>query len=139
MEDKYRGFFFSSRRRHTRWTGDWSSDVCSSDLPRWCRTGTFAPASVESDSSIFTGADARLRINVRRFAKINHRRAREIGCALDLRAFCSTLVKDNYGHDDAEHNRKRGQHTLPKVRMGKAFNYAFFQTIELVVQKSNWI
>src|SRR6266487_5196355 len=29
-------FFFSSRRRHTRWTGDWSSDVCSSDLaPGW--------------------------------------------------------------------------------------------------------
>src|SRR5438876_3397570 len=27
-------FFFSSRRRHTRWTGDWSSDVCSSDLYR---------------------------------------------------------------------------------------------------------
>src|SRR5690348_1223482 len=25
-------FFFSSRRRHTRWTGDSSSDVCSSDL-----------------------------------------------------------------------------------------------------------
>src|SRR5438876_8329080 len=24
--------FFSSRRQHTRWTGDWSSDVCSSDL-----------------------------------------------------------------------------------------------------------
>src|SRR5690625_7931738 len=27
------GFFFSSRRRHTRWPRDWSSDVCSSDLP----------------------------------------------------------------------------------------------------------
>src|SRR5256885_12083132 len=27
-------FFFSSRRRHTRLQGDWSSDVCSSDLPR---------------------------------------------------------------------------------------------------------
>src|SRR4051794_41336474 len=27
-------FFFSSRRRHTRWTGDWSSDVCSSDLEK---------------------------------------------------------------------------------------------------------
>src|SRR3989454_9160906 len=26
-------FFFSSRRRHTRLQGDWSSDVCSSDLP----------------------------------------------------------------------------------------------------------
>src|SRR5256885_7291498 len=29
-------FFFSSRRRHTRLQGDWSSDVCSSDL-RSCR------------------------------------------------------------------------------------------------------
>src|SRR5690348_17824518 len=32
-------FFFSSRRRHTRWTGDWSSDVCSSDLGK---TAAFA-------------------------------------------------------------------------------------------------
>src|SRR5689334_23974329 len=30
-------FFFSSRRRHTRWNCDWSSDVCSSDLPICCR------------------------------------------------------------------------------------------------------
>src|SRR6516164_10509618 len=33
-------FFFSSRRGHTRWNCDWSSDVCSSDLggsrlPKW--------------------------------------------------------------------------------------------------------
>src|SRR5215212_1991933 len=26
-------FFFSSRRRHTRCLSDWSSDVCSSDMP----------------------------------------------------------------------------------------------------------
>src|SRR5256886_3747268 len=43
-------FFFSSRRRHTRFDCDWSSDVCSSDLPLaaedypaslavWTRTG----------------------------------------------------------------------------------------------------
>src|SRR5437867_8416981 len=35
-------FFFSSRRRHTRSYGDWSSDVCSSDLPQrvaLCRIG----------------------------------------------------------------------------------------------------
>src|SRR6266850_7823441 len=31
-------FFFSSRRRHTRLQGDWSSDVCSSDL---CSPGAF--------------------------------------------------------------------------------------------------
>src|SRR5437867_11515172 len=32
-------FFFSSRRRHTRSYGDWSSDVCSSDLRRERETG----------------------------------------------------------------------------------------------------
>src|SRR5690242_20947899 len=36
-------FFFSSRRRHTRLTCDWSSDVCSSDLPR--------PATAEGRSA----------------------------------------------------------------------------------------
>src|SRR5256885_2608278 len=33
------GFVFSSRRRHTRLQGDWSSDVCSSDLKALARTG----------------------------------------------------------------------------------------------------
>src|SRR5208337_5094217 len=32
-------FFFSSRRRHTRYIGDWSSDVCSSDLAAEKKTG----------------------------------------------------------------------------------------------------
>src|SRR5712675_2059595 len=32
-------FFFSSRRRHTRCSRDWSSDVCSSDLKARRRTG----------------------------------------------------------------------------------------------------
>src|SRR5690606_39581363 len=30
--DYHLEFFFSSRRRHTRFSRDWSSDVCSSDL-----------------------------------------------------------------------------------------------------------
>src|SRR5256885_11387486 len=30
--------FLSSRSRHTRLQGDWSSDVCSSDLDRWNRS-----------------------------------------------------------------------------------------------------
>src|SRR5688500_19649617 len=33
IESIFHFFFFSSRRRHTRLQGDWSSDVCSSDLP----------------------------------------------------------------------------------------------------------
>src|SRR5690606_40629522 len=45
-------FFFSSRRRHTRFSRDWSSDVCSSDLNpyllkeyqnRWYLVGTIKP------------------------------------------------------------------------------------------------
>src|SRR5437762_4614839 len=35
-------FFFSSRRRHTRYIGDWSSDVCSSDLIL-CITAAVSP------------------------------------------------------------------------------------------------
>src|SRR2546426_7978654 len=36
-------FFFSSRRRHTRLQGDWSSDVCSSDLLRHLQGGAGGP------------------------------------------------------------------------------------------------
>src|SRR2546430_1020034 len=34
-------FFFSSRRRHTRFDCDWSSDVCSSDLVSWIGSSAF--------------------------------------------------------------------------------------------------
>src|SRR5436190_18014712 len=36
-------FFFSSRRRHTRSLCDWSSDVCSSDLPPISASPAIAP------------------------------------------------------------------------------------------------
>src|SRR5437870_13798345 len=36
-------FFFSSRRRHTRWPRDWSSDVCSSDLLSVGKEGKRSP------------------------------------------------------------------------------------------------
>src|SRR5258707_9472459 len=38
-------FFFSSRRRHTRYWRDWSSDVCSSDLHH-VGLGLLTPADV---------------------------------------------------------------------------------------------
>src|SRR5215210_9158887 len=41
-------FFFSSRRRHTRYIGDWSSDMCSSDLPG---AGSPVPAASTTPSS----------------------------------------------------------------------------------------
>src|SRR2546426_7764897 len=39
-------FFFSSRRRHTRLQGDWSSDVCSSDLARFFNDVGYGPDRV---------------------------------------------------------------------------------------------
>src|SRR5256884_709058 len=45
-------FFFSSRRRHTRCSRDWSSDVCSSDL--FGTIGT-APYGKECISSLVPG------------------------------------------------------------------------------------
>src|SRR5262245_62494897 len=38
-------FFFSSRRRHTRCLSDWSSDVCSSDLPAPAAPPSVRPAA----------------------------------------------------------------------------------------------
>src|SRR2546427_8416870 len=38
-------FFFSSRRRHTRFDCDWSSDVCSSDLISSCELALRKPRS----------------------------------------------------------------------------------------------
>src|SRR3989454_11004032 len=44
-------FFFSSRRRHTRLQGDWSSDVCSSDLSSTRVTSNTNPATASAISS----------------------------------------------------------------------------------------
>src|SRR5690606_35207356 len=46
-------FFFSSRRRHTRFSRDWSSDVCSSDLAitESAYPATESPVSVDAKSS----------------------------------------------------------------------------------------
>src|SRR5437867_9475911 len=42
-------FFFSSRRRHTRSYGDWSSDVCSSDLVAYSDYTGYAPVNEPMD------------------------------------------------------------------------------------------
>src|SRR5205809_7201807 len=41
-------FFFSSRRRHTRCSRDWSSDVCSSDLKTGVPMAAISPTSASS-------------------------------------------------------------------------------------------
>src|SRR6267143_1345927 len=57
------GFFFSSRRRHTRWNCDWSSDVCSSDLATdpdgdvltYSATGLPGGLSVSATTGVISG------------------------------------------------------------------------------------
>src|SRR2546429_2343892 len=51
MTDSFETIFFSSKRRHTRCSRDWSSDVCSSDLCRgntapWGRLSASGAASL---------------------------------------------------------------------------------------------
>src|SRR5256886_17050422 len=49
-------FFFSSRRRHTRFDCDWSSDVCSSDLGEGEARDHHTGGSRERDGGMTAGA-----------------------------------------------------------------------------------
>src|SRR5690606_40723598 len=74
-------FFFSSRRRHTRFSRDWSSDVCSSDLALWELGAEVFTIGVEPDGynineKVGSTAPDALR------AKVKEVRA-DIGIALD--------------------------------------------------------
>src|SRR5256885_6605370 len=54
-------FFFSSRRRHTRLQGDWSSDVCSSDLSTystWPTCSTLRCRQVQGELVLAPGSQA---------------------------------------------------------------------------------
>src|SRR5256885_9715851 len=55
-------FFFSSRRRHTRLQGDWSSDVCSSDLaPKLSFASSTAPAACRRFTTAASSLGTRFR------------------------------------------------------------------------------
>src|SRR5260221_11232479 len=70
------GFFFSSRRRHTRSLCDWSSDVCSSDLARGAAWGD-ERAEVEllvdlARKAVAAGVDAKARYLLDLLGQIAH-------------------------------------------------------------------
>src|SRR6185369_8199623 len=52
MIEEARFFFFSSRRRHTRFKSDWSSDVCSSDLTSRLRPSCVGYNVAEVDAQV---------------------------------------------------------------------------------------
>src|SRR5688500_20336151 len=89
-------FFFSSRRRHTRLQGDWSSDVCSSDLGNALLDQRVDHASAdvvlaEHDDGAGTGLDG-LRLDEARGETRRRDGAREIG-----RASCRERVEVSVG------------------------------------------
>src|SRR5690606_29605945 len=79
-------FFYSSRRRHTRFTRDWSSDMCSSDLPgapgderlQHAPQGRVVKALVTGGAG-FAGGTCRSGCSPPATRKIHHRRLGKIG------------------------------------------------------------
>src|SRR5690606_40061893 len=57
---------FSSRRRHTRFSRDWSSDVCSSDLKYGNSENTAQKEKVENLLSVFTFTDQKKILEIAR-------------------------------------------------------------------------
>src|SRR2546426_5163775 len=75
-------FFFSSRRRHTRLQGDWSSDVCSSDLEgKWA----IHPSQIALANEVFTPPAAEVE-RARRILDALDQAAREGRGAAQLRS-----------------------------------------------------
>src|SRR3712207_5849387 len=69
-------FFFSSRRRHTRYWRDWSSDVCSSDLTA-AAAGELLGASVGDRDTEYPGVSHNYLLEVLRRVVVESRREAE--------------------------------------------------------------
>src|SRR5256885_16607373 len=86
-------FFFSSRRRHTRLQGDWSSDVCSSDLPVAEGVGTVWRIMAERLTASWTTAPHFYlvrEVNVSRLVSWRERASKHTGARL---TYTDLLVK----------------------------------------------
>src|SRR5437764_14079250 len=87
-------FFFSSRRRHTSYIGDWSSDVCSSDLRHAEAVGP--RPYVGQDARVAVHVMVRVHVRRRRTRSEERRVGKECG-ALEL-----ALVRQIEAGDDGE-------------------------------------
>src|SRR4051794_17506535 len=103
-------FFFSSRRRHTRWTGDWSSDVCSSDLLP-ARTVVNVAESLTSDPQRLQ----RFEQEARAAAALNHPNILAVYQMSTHQGGISYLVTELLEGETLREKLKRGPMPLRKV------------------------
>src|SRR5690625_7557203 len=99
-------FFFSSRRRHTRWPRDWSSDVCSSDLDDYEKLEGFIDKNTKAIFCESIGNPAGNVVDIQRLAEIGRRHG-EIG-----RASCRERVRAGVagGSSDRERRARHREH-----------------------------
>src|SRR5690606_40606368 len=71
-------FFFSSRRRHTRFSRDWSSDVCSSDLSLNLQQESFIMCGIVA----YVGQQDALTIIIKGLKRLEYRGYDSAGIAL---------------------------------------------------------
>src|SRR5690625_2300632 len=64
-------FFFSSRRRHTRWPRDWSSDVCSSDLWFFIDANDLVPLRMTFDIQVEEEYSGTIEMNFRDYRSVS--------------------------------------------------------------------
>src|SRR5690606_40369492 len=100
-------FFFSSRRRHTRFSRDWSSDVCSSDLDKLYHVGIRSPIKRS------TLADANERRDWRIYAEFAQRliaQARKLYAEEEIgRASCRERGVDLGGGGSSEKKKEKSR------------------------------
>src|SRR6266508_4683078 len=98
-------FFCSSRRRHTRWPRDWSSDVCSSDLVVLMGSGRHEILErVKTMETTFTG---RCRLLDRKSTRLNSSHV-----AISYAVFCLKKKKNKYN----VYLYKKKKYRITKVR-----------------------
>src|SRR5271168_1545358 len=105
-------FFFSSRRRHTRSYGDWSSDVCSSDL-----LGVLAERNLAVD---FRNDSELLRLACFEQFRDARQTAGDVlglgGLARNLRDYVARLDRRAFGHVDVSANRQEVTRDVVRAR-----------------------
>src|SRR5437870_13290443 len=94
-------FFFSSRRRHTRWPRDWSSDVCSSDL-----------CDAQATRGIFRGLLERRRVHGPRPESAGGARSEERRVGKECRTWRATDLLKKEMVEQCEHEDCRRMDSL---------------------------